>query len=284
MSPLSFENPSGLLPPDREDRLIPKAGSPDGSLLEAREVTLVYRTKRGGIEALADLTLKIHTGEFVSILGPSGCGKSTFLKIASGLLPPTRGTVFLNGAPVTRPSPNVGVVFQKPTLMPWKTVLQNTLVAAQSLHLDLGKSQQTALDYLRLVGLGKFVHNYPYELSGGMQQRVGIVRGLVHDPDVLLMDEPFGALDAMTREHMILELQKLWMAAKKSVVFITHSIPEAVFLSDRVIVLSERPGRVVKEAGVKIPRPRDIATMASPEFGSLCKDLREHFSQFVLGA
>jgi NitT/TauT family transport system ATP-binding protein len=131
-------------------------------------VTLVYRTKRGGIEALADLNLKIHTGEFVSILGPSGCGKSTFLKIASGLLPPTRGTVFLNGAPVTRPSPNVGVVFQKPTLMPWKTVLQNTLVAAQSLHLDLRKSQQTALDYLRLVGLEKFVHNYPYELSGGL--------------------------------------------------------------------------------------------------------------------
>jgi NitT/TauT family transport system ATP-binding protein len=247
-------------------------------------VSLVYRTKRGGIEALSNLTLRICTGEFVSILGPSGCGKSTFLKIASGLLPPTRGTVILNGAPVTRPSSNVGVVFQKPTLMPWKTVLQNTLVAAESLHLDLRRSQKVALEYLRLVGLEKFVHNYPYELSGGMQQRVGIVRGLVHDPDVLLMDEPFGALDAMTREHMILELQKLWMAAQKSVIFITHSIPEAVFLSDRVIVLSERPGRVVKEAGVKIPRPRDIATMASAEFGSLCKDLREHFSQFVLGA
>lgn len=271
-----------LADPEGEPNIAGKM--PDDPLLEARNVSLVYKTKRGEIGALSDLNLKIRTGEFVSILGPSGCGKSTFLKIASGLLPPTRGKVLLNSVPITRPSSNVGVVFQKPTLMPWKTVLQNTLVAAQALHLDLRKSQEAALDYLRLVGLEKFVNNYPNELSGGMQQRVGIVRGLVHDPDVLLMDEPFGALDAMTREHMILELQKLWLRAKKSVIFITHSIPEAVFLSDRVIVLSERPGRVVKENQVNIPRPRDIATMASTEFGSLCKDLREHFSQFVLGA
>ena len=178
----------------------PARGDSGPALLEARDVELVYRTKRDSIQALAQLTLDVYDGEFVSILGPSGCGKSTFLKLASGLLPPTSGEVRLSGTRVTDPRPDVGVVFQKASLMPWKTVLQNVLVAAQSLRLDEKKSKQVALDYLSLVGLEKFVDNYPGELSGGMQQRVGLVRGLVHDPKVLLMDEPFAALDAMTRD------------------------------------------------------------------------------------
>lgn len=252
-------------------------------LLRAENVELVYKTKRDRIQALSNLSLDVHHGEFVSILGPSGCGKSSFLKLASGLMLPSSGRVFLNGEPVLKPSPEVGVVFQKASLMPWKTVLQNVLVAAQSLKLDPQAAKKTALDYLRLVGLENFIDNYPGELSGGMQQRVGLVRGLVHDPKVLLMDEPFAALDAMTREQMTLELQKLWMTTDKSVVFITHSIPEAVFLSDRILVMSARPGTIVKELQIPLPRPRGLDTMATPEFAEICNDLRAHFSSFLAG-
>ena len=259
---------------------IPSAGAAE-PLLRVHDLSLVYRTKRGSIAALRELSLEVAVGEFVCVLGPSGCGKSTFLKIAAGLLAPTGGSIILNGTPVSRPRRDVGVVFQKPSLLPWKTVLQNTLVAAESLRLDRDASRRAALDLLALTGLGKFIDNYPGELSGGMQQRVGLVRGLVHDPSVLLMDEPFAALDAMTREHMTLELQKLWMTTEKSVIFITHSIPEAVFLADRVVVLSDRPGRIIEQMAIDFPRPRGLDTMALPEFADICNRLRAHFSSVI---
>ncbi len=259
------------------------AGDPNRPLLEARDVSLVYRTKTGTIAALEHLSLSLNEGEFVAVLGPSGCGKSTLLKIAAGLLPTSSGQVLLNGTPTTRPRPDVGVVFQQPMLMPWKNVLSNVLIATQNLDLEPEVARQRAFELLRLVGLESFADNYPFELSGGMQQRVGLVRGLVHDPTVLLMDEPFASLDAMTREHMTLELQKLWLTTGKSVLFITHSIPEAVFLADRVVVLSDRPGRVIDEVLVETPRPRDIETMATPEFAEMCKYLRMKFADIKFG-
>ena len=248
------------------------------TILRAEDVSLVYRTVRGSITALRDLNLEVGLGEFVSVLGPSGCGKSTFLKIAAGLLSPSSGRVLLKDSEIVKPRPDVGVVFQHPNLLPWKTVLSNVLVAAEALKLDKAKSRQRALDFLRLTGLEEFAKNYPGELSGGMQQRVGLVRGLVHDPEVLLMDEPLAALDAMTREHMTMELQDLWMRTGKSVLFITHSIPEAVILSDRVVVLSERPGHVVETVDIPFARPRTLDTMASVEFGEICNHLRQQFA------
>jgi NitT/TauT family transport system ATP-binding protein len=254
----------------------------DAALLEAHHVGVTYRTAHEPIEALRDLTLSVRPGEFVSLLGPSGCGKSTFLRLAAGLLPVTSGRLMLGGSAVRGPRPDVGVVFQQPTLLPWKTVLDNVLVPCRALRLDPGASRQAAMRLLDLTGMEKFAFNYPYELSGGMQQRVGVARGLVHDPQLLLMDEPFGALDAMTRERMAIELQRIWMATGKSVVFITHSIPEAVLLSDRVVVLSARPGTVVEDLHVPLPRPRDVKTMSDETFSRLCTRLRELFGSVAI--
>jgi NitT/TauT family transport system ATP-binding protein len=252
----------------------------DHALLTAEGVSVVYRTAREPIAALDDLSLSVGAGEFVSLVGPSGCGKSTFIRLASGLLPPSSGRIVLDGTAVTGPRRDVGVVFQQPTLLPWKTVLDNVLVPCRALGLDIARSRTKAMELLELTGLSAFTLNYPYELSGGMQQRVGLARGLIHDPRVLLMDEPFGALDAMTRERMAIELQRIWMATGKSVAFITHSIPEAVFLSDRVIVISPRPGRVVEEIAVPLPRPRSVKTMADETFARICTRLRERFGTF----
>ncbi len=246
-------------------------------VLDADGVSLVYRTMREPIRALEDFSLRIGFGEFVAIIGPSGCGKSTFLKLASGLLRPSAGRMVLAGTPIVGPRRDVGVVFQQPTLLPWKTVLDNVLVPSRALGLDRVMSGRRAHELLVLTGLEDFAKNYPAELSGGMQQRVALARSLVHDPAVLLMDEPFGALDAMTREHMAVELQRLWMRTGKSVVFITHSIPEAVFLADRVVVLSPRPARVLDVVTVPLPRPRGLTTMAERAFSELCNGLRRMF-------
>jgi NitT/TauT family transport system ATP-binding protein len=252
----------------------------DRDQLVADKISLIYKGSKEPIVALKDLSIRIAAGEFVSILGPSGCGKTTLLKLSSGLLRPTSGSIMLDGTLVDGPRRDVGVVFQQPTLLPWRTVLDNVLVPSRVLRLDKEASLKRALDLLRLAGLEKFADNYPAELSGGMQQRVGLARGLIHDPRVILMDEPFGALDAMTREHMALELQRIWMATRKSVIFITHSIPEAVFLSDRVIILSARPGRVIEEVVVDLPRPRGINTMADKVFSDQCNRLRKLFGSF----
>ena len=248
-------------------------------LFRADNLAVTYASSRGPVKALEGLSATLGQGEFLSVLGPSGCGKSTLLKVVAGLLKPSAGSVTLRGAPITGPRPDVGIVFQQPTLLPWQTALDNVLLPVRTMGLDLQAGREKAAELLRLVGLEKFSAHYPNELSGGMQQRVGIARGLVHDPALLLMDEPFAALDAMTREHMMMELQRIWITAQKSVLFITHSIPEAVFLSDRIAVMSPRPGRLLQLMDVDLPRPRDIATMASPRFAELCNELRAIFQR-----
>jgi NitT/TauT family transport system ATP-binding protein len=250
-------------------------------IFRADGLTVTYTSSRGPVKALEGLSATLGQGEFLSVLGPSGCGKSTLLKVVSGLLKPSGGSVTLRGVPITGPRPDVGIVFQQPTLLPWQTTLDNVLLPIRTLGLDLAAGRAKAMELLKLVGLDKFASHYPGELSGGMQQRVGIARGLIHDPALLLMDEPFAALDAMTREHMTMELQRIWMAAGKSVMFITHSIPEAVFLSDRIVVLSSRPGRTIREFEVDLPRPRTLATMAEKPFAEHCNALRALFSDLV---
>ena len=250
-------------------------------LLRADKLAVTYASTRGPVVALQDLSTTLHEGEFLSVLGPSGCGKSTLLKVVAGPLKPSGGSVSLAGAPITGPRPDVGIVFQQPTLLPWQSVLDNVLLPIRTLGMDLDAGRDKAMQLLKLVGLDKFARHFPNELSGGMQQRVGIARGIIHDPTLLLMDEPFAALDAMTREHMMIELQRIWMATGKSVVFITHSIPEAVFLSDRIAVLSSRPGRTIREVEIDLPRPRTLATMADPRFTEIANELRALFSELV---
>jgi NitT/TauT family transport system ATP-binding protein len=184
----------------------------------------------------------------------------------------------LRGTAITGPRRDIGVVFQSPVLFPWRSVLQNVLLPADVQRLGRAQHERAALDLLALVGLGGFEHRYPWELSGGMQQRVAIVRALIHDPALLLMDEPFGALDAMTREQMNLELQRIWLERRKTVVFITHSIPEAVFLADRVLVMTPRPGRIAETVAVDMPRPRSLEVMNTAEFGSFVSRIRRHFN------
>jgi NitT/TauT family transport system ATP-binding protein len=255
--------------------------SPDRSrartLIRARGVAKSYRTSDGEVESLRPLEFEVSEGEFVSVVGPSGCGKSTLLKLIAGLLPATRGSIEIGGAPVDGPPPGIGIVFQSHVLLPWRTVLSNILLQAEVRHLPRQHSLTRAQELVAMVGLGGFENKFPWQLSGGMQQRASICRALVHDPAILLMDEPFGALDAMTREKMNLELQRIWATAKKTVLLITHSIPESIFLSDRVLVMSERPGAIAAIYQVGLPRPRTLAMMGSPEFAVLAQTIRAHF-------
>ena len=246
--------------------------------LTLQDTGLTYQTRRGEIQALAEVNLRIEDGEFVAVLGPSGCGKSTILKLAAGLLEASAGQVSVAGQGIDGPSRHTGVVFQKPNLLPWKTVLNNVLLPARTLGLPITEARQRALALLELVGLAPFANDYPFELSGGMQQRVGIARMLLHDPRLLLMDEPFAALDALSREALTLELQHIWSQQRKSVLFITHSIQEAVFLADRVLVMSPRPGRIIDEVVITLPRPRSLETLVDPTFTALCQQLRRHFT------
>ncbi|MGE0661264.1 MAG: ABC transporter ATP-binding protein [Reyranellaceae bacterium] len=251
--------------------------------LEVSGVSLVYASRSGAVPALDGLDFELEPNAFVSVLGPSGCGKSTLLKLVSGLLKPSAGTIRLAGSEVTGPRRDVGIVFQQPTLLPWKTVLENVLAPIRAMGMDVARGRERAMALLTMMKLDSFARHHPHELSGGMQQRVGIARGLIHDPAVILMDEPFAALDAMTREAMMGELQRIWMETGKTVLFITHSIPEAVFLSDRILVLSPRPGRVLHEVEVDLPRPRSIETMADPRFVALANDLRQKFVDMTQG-
>lgn len=236
-----------------------------------------YATRTGSIDALAGIDLHVGEGEFVALLGPSGCGKSTLLKVAAGLVTPTAGEARIGGARLSKPSREAGVAFQKPNLLPWRTVLDNVMLPARTLGLPKEAARARAQALLELVDLAAFARNYPAELSGGMQQRVGIARMLLHDPHLLLMDEPFAALDAMTREALTLELQRIWLTQRKSVLFITHSIAEAVFLADRVLVMSARPGRIVDDVRIDLPRPRAASIMSDPAFVAACAHLRRHF-------
>jgi NitT/TauT family transport system ATP-binding protein len=243
-----------------------------------RNLSKSYATRDGDVVALERISASVGEGEFVAVVGPSGCGKSTLLKILAGILPPSTGEALLRGTVIAGPRRDIGVVFQSPVLFPWRTVLDNTLLPIDVQGLGRDKHVKAATDLLTLVGLQGFERRYPWELSGGMQQRVAITRALVHDPAMLLMDEPFGALDAMTREHMNLELQRIWLDKKKTVFFITHSIPEAVFLADRVLVMTPRPGRVVDDLRVDIPRPRGLEVMNTPAFGEYARHIRARFN------
>jgi NitT/TauT family transport system ATP-binding protein len=236
-----------------------------------------YRTREGeAIHALDRLDAEIAPGEFVSVVGPSGCGKSTLLMLIAGLTPPTAGRIVVGGEEVARPHPAVGIVFQNDLLLYWRTVLDNVLLPIEIKKRPTGQYRPRAEQLLEGVGLAGFATRYPSELSGGMRQRVALCRALIQDPGLLLMDEPFGALDALTREQMILDLQDLWLRVRSTVVFITHSIEEAVFLSDRVLVMSPRPGRVDLELPVPLGRPRGWAA-EDPDFLRYVRRVREVF-------
>ena len=243
-------------------------------IISLQNVDLIYGSRTLPVRALENVSLTAADGEFVSVVGPSGCGKSTLLKIISGLLPHSNGTVLVNGRPIKGPPPSIGIVFQSALLMPWRSILDNVLVQIDMRDLRRSDYQEKAHSLLKMVGLSAFEAAYPYQLSGGMQQRVGICRALVHAPQLLIMDEPFGALDAMTREQMMIELQRIWMDQKTTILFITHSLSEAIFLSDRVLVMGPRPGRVVGEFTIDIPRPRRIRDERSPVFADYADRIR----------
>jgi NitT/TauT family transport system ATP-binding protein len=232
----------------------------------------------GGLLALDDINCTIAKGSFVSVVGPSGCGKSTLLRIVAGLLDASRGTVTMDGQPIRGTRRDVGVVFQSSILLPWRTILDNVMLPAEVLGLDLKAARERAMQLLHMVRLDGFEHKLPRQLSGGMQQRASIARALLHDPRILLMDEPFGALDAMTRERMNLELQRIWQESGKTVILITHSIPEAIFLGDVVFVMTPRPGSLDRVIRVDLPRPRGMDVMASAGFAAAAHEIRELFN------
>jgi NitT/TauT family transport system ATP-binding protein len=236
----------------------------------------IYQTQRGeSVHALDDINLEVGENQFVTVVGASGCGKSTLLKLIAGLVPVTSGTIQIRGQPVREPFPDVGFVFQHPVLLPWRTVLANVMFSVEMLGLNQKTHRERALELIRLAGLAGFETKYPDELSGGMQQRVAICRALVHDPSLLLMDEPFGALDAMTREEMGFELLRIWEERPKTILFVTHSINEAILLADRVVVMTPRPGRVALVLDINLPRPRHVDMEFDPRFQVYSQRVRE---------
>lgn len=236
---------------------------------------MIYQADTGPVEALRDISLEIFEGEFVALVGPSGCGKSTLMRAIAGLRPVTSGRIQVDGSLVDKPVPKVGMVFQAALLLKWRSVLDNVLLPVELSDQNPSRFRDRAVELLQLVGLGDFIHKRPAELSGGMQQRASLCRALIMDPPILLMDEPFGALDAMTRDEMNIELLRIWGESsstdrqRKTIVFVTHSIPEAAFLADRVVVMSARPGQVASIRTVPIARPRVAETRADPELGRL---------------
>ena len=246
-------------------------------LIEIRGLTKTYRTRDGDVPSLRPIDLDIHDGEFVAVVGPSGCGKSTLLKLVAGLIPPSQGEIVIDGKKVVEPPDDVGIVFQSPVLLAWRTVLRNIMLPVEVRRLDRASHLERAKKLIATAGLAGFENKYPWQLSGGMQQRASICRALVHDPKIVLMDEPFGALDAMTRERMNLELQRIHFETGKTILLITHSIPEAVFLADRVVVMSERPGSVAAIYDVDLPRPRRLEMMGDTAFAALARQVRSHF-------
>jgi NitT/TauT family transport system ATP-binding protein len=243
-------------------------------LIAVNGVSRVFTSGAKAVTALERISFEIEAGNFVSIVGPSGCGKSTLLKIIAGLLLASSGNVSVNGTRVERPLENVGMVFQAPVLLKWRSVLGNILLPVEFAKLDLTVYRDKAEALIKLVGLAGFEEMFPHQLSGGMQQRASLCRALVTDPQLLLMDEPFGALDAMTRDELDLELLRIWEERKKTVLFVTHSIQEAVFLSDQVFVMSARPGRLLEKISIHLPRPRTLEMMSSSAFGEYTLRIR----------
>ena len=259
---------------------VPSSGGDPGDhsgYVELRGVAKTYRRAARETHALDPIDLTIRAGEFLAIVGPSGCGKSTLLRIVAGLHLASAGETRVAGRIVDRPQTDLGVVFQSPVLLDWRTALDNVLVQVELRSLDPRAYRDNALRLLDQIGLKDFADRYPYELSGGMRQRVAIARALIHDAPLLLMDEPFGALDALTREQMRLDLEALWLATRKTVLFITHSIDEAVLLADRVVVMSPRPGRIERVFEPALPRPRGLEARRSREFTDTAQAITDIF-------
>jgi NitT/TauT family transport system ATP-binding protein len=231
-------------------------------MIRLADVSQTFEGRKGSVEALRGISLEVAEGEFVAVVGRSGCGKSTLLRMLAGLLTPTSGEVWVDGRLVGEPRSQIAMVFQRPALLPWRTVLDNVLLPAEILRKPLAQFRPRARDLLDLVGLAGFEKQLPHELSGGMQQRVALCRSLLIEPRVMLMDEPFSALDALTREELSVELQRIHMELQVTILFVTHSIDEAVLLADRVVVLSERPGQLRRILNVDIPRPRTLGKNA----------------------
>lgn len=237
-------------------------------LINLQNVKKVYKTRDKEVLAVSDVTMQVNDGDFVSLVGPSGCGKTTVLKILAGLHNADGGTVEIGGANIPFvPGRDVGMVFQQALLLKWRKILDNVLLPAEILGLPMKASRERALDLLEMVGLGGFANRYPYELSGGMQQRASIARALVHDPKLVLMDEPFGALDALTREKMNLEMLRIWTESKKTILFVTHSIPEAVLLGSHCAVLTAGPARMAEHFAIDLPYPRTLEMKTTEDFG-----------------
>lgn len=245
--------------------------------LELDEVNRIYPSERGALHALKDVSLSIQEGEFISIVGPSGCGKSTLLKCVAGLEQASSGSLRLQGRQITEPPRNMGVVFQRDLLLEWRNILDNVLLAAEFQGRKPRDLEPRARELLSLFGLGQFLHRLPRELSGGMRQRVSICRALLLDPQLLLMDEPFGALDPFTRDELNAELQRTWLATGKTVVFITHSIAEAVYLGSRVVIMGRGPGRIEEVVPVDIARPRGLDVRETPAFVDCVRHIRDTF-------
>ncbi|MCL4458690.1 MAG: ABC transporter ATP-binding protein [Chloroflexi bacterium] len=246
------------------------------ALIRIDNVDKVYQTRSGEkVPALEGIGLEVTENEFVTLVGPSGCGKSTLLKIIAGLILPTAGKIYIGDTIVDRPRKDVGLVFQHPVLLPWRNILDNVMLPIEILNLSTKEHVGLARELLDLVGLSGFESKGPRELSGGMQQRAAISRALIYDPKVLLMDEPFGALDAMTREELSLELLRIWEEKRKTVVFVTHSIPEAILLADRVVAMTPRPGRIAKILEIKLPRPRTMEMEYTDQFKDYATTVRE---------
>ena len=245
------------------------------AFVEVENVSREYRTRTGRVLAVQDMSMQAREEEFVSILGPSGCGKSTLLKMIAGLVPPTAGKIVVDGQPVAEPLERLGMVFQSPVLLRWRTVIGNVLFPAEAFGQRDATMHERAEGLLHLVGLKGFEQKYPHELSGGMAQRVSLARALLLDPKLLLMDEPFGALDALTRDEMGFELLRIWQERPKTIVFVTHSISESVLLADRVLVMSARPGRLAMAVDIDLPRPRNARMRTLPRFGEIVALLQE---------
>ena len=249
-------------------------------LISIQNVKKVYQTRTGPLHAMGPIDLSVRQGEFISIVGPSGCGKSTLLLLIAGLLEFEAGEIRINDTKVTGPQTDIGIVFQTPVLVDWRDVLGNVLLQIEMRKLNKQDYVVRARELLDSVGLKEFEKRYPYELSGGMQQRTAFCRALIHDPSLILMDEPLGALDAMTREQLRVDLEQLWLKTKKTVIFVTHSIPESIQLSDRVVVFSPRPGLIDRVIDIDLPRPRTMAVRESPDFQRYVHELTSIFMGF----
>jgi NitT/TauT family transport system ATP-binding protein len=268
--------------------LVPKHSAPAAHAgrslpyISIANVDKVYAVDGNPITALRDVNLDIAAGEFISVVGPSGCGKSTLLKCVAGLQPISSGNIEVQQQPVVAPPDNMAVVFQRDVLLDWRTILDNVLIVVEFRGLRRRDYEERALQLLKNYGLDGYANRYPWELSGGMRQRVAICRALIVDPELLLMDEPFGALDAMTRDDLNAELERLWYQTRKTVMFITHGIDEAVYLADRVVVMARNPGRIAEIVPIDIPRPRPLSIRQTEDFGKYVHHIRHLFASMGL--